>query len=368
MSSPLSIHPRSRLGSALLLVAIVLTAGGLAAWKRSSTRAADAAAASQPEPMETATIAVARERQYRATTTAIGTVLALNSITLRNELAGTVRRVSLNPGQVVEPGTVLVGLDVSVEEAELQAQAAQANLAETTLARLERLRAAQATSQEEVDQARAARDVALAEMARIRAVIAKKTIRAPFRARVGLSDVHPGQYLNEGTELTTLQGVDLAANVDFTVAQAVAAQLRSGQPIAVLTSEGTAPLRARIVAIDAKVDPMTRSAMVRARIDSRAPAPGASVRVEVPVGSSATAVGIPVSALRKGPEGDHVFVIAADSTGKLRAHQQPVQSGTVVGDEVLIVAGLKPGEQVATSGSFKLREGVLVAIQADSSR
>src|SRR2546426_400583 len=124
---------------------------------------------------------------------------------------------------------LLVTLAVSGEEAELQAQPAQADLAETTLARLERLWEARATSQEEVDQARAARDVALAQIARTRAIIARKTIRAPFRARVGLSDVHPGQYLNEGTELTTLQGVAAAVNVDFTAAQAVGAQRRPGE-------------------------------------------------------------------------------------------------------------------------------------------
>src|SRR5207245_9819768 len=185
---------------------------------------------------------------------------------------GTVSQVTLAPGQVVEAGVVLVALDVSVEEAELQAQTAQADLAETTLARLERLWEARATSQEEVDQARAARDVALAQIERTRAVIAKKTIRAPFRARVGLTDVHPGQYLNEGTELTTLQGVDAAANVDFTVAQAVAAGLRPGQSVTVLA--GDSPTTARIAAVDARVDPPTRNALVRARTHGQAPAPG----------------------------------------------------------------------------------------------
>lgn len=368
MQNPTPSPRRGRLGSVMLLAAIIVTAGALAAWKRGTMHASAAAAASQPEPVETALTAVAREQEYRATTTAIGTVLALNSITLRNEVAGTVRRVALSPGQLVEPGTVLVALDVSVEEAELEAQSAQADLAATTLARLERLRASQATSQEEVDQARAARAVAVAEMARIKAIIAKKTIRAPFRARVGLSDVHPGQYLNEGTELTTLQGVDVAANVDFTVAQSVAAQLVSGQTVAVVPTEGAKPIRARIVAVDARVDPTTRNALVRARIEAHAPSPGASVRVEVPVGGQTKAVGIPVSALRKGPDGDHVFLITSDSAGKLRAHLQPVVSGTVVGDEVLILNGLEAGQRVATSGSFKLREGVLVAAQADSAR
>jgi membrane fusion protein, multidrug efflux system len=366
MRSRLNMNSRGLTGSVVLLLTLALTAGGLVAWKRNSVRKADAAAAKQPEPVETVSLAVARAREYRPTTTSVGTVLALTSITLRNELSGTVRQVALVPGQVVEAGTVLVGLDVSVEQAELQAETAQADLAQTTLARLERLREAQATSQEEVDQARAARDVALAQIARTQAIIAKKTIRAPFRARVGLSDVHPGQYLNEGTELTTLQGVDAAANVDFTVAQAVAAQLRPGEPVAVYATGDPHPLSAHIVAIDARVDATTRNAMVRARIPGRAPAPGASVRVEVPVGPVTKVVAIPVSGLRKGPAGDHVFLVTPDSAGHRRAHVQPVQSGPVLDDDVVILSGLTPGQQVATSGSFKLREAVLVA--GDSSR
>jgi membrane fusion protein (multidrug efflux system) len=355
------INFRGWTGSAVLLLGLAVTASGLVAWKRASIHRADAAAARQPEPIESVALAVARERRYRPTTTSVGTVLALNSITLRNEVPGTVRQVMLPPGQVVAAGTVLVALDVSVEQAELDAGTAQADLAATTLARLERLRQAQATSQEEVDQAVAARDVALAQIARTRAIIERKTIRAPFRARVGLSDVHPGQYLNEGTELTTLQGVDVAANVDFTVAQAVAAELRQGEPVAVLAAGDPHPLVARIVAVDARIDPTTRNALVRARIQSRAPSPGASVRVEVPVGPATTVVAIPVSALRKGPGGDHVFVIVADSGGRRRAHLQPVRSGPVLEDEVVILSGVTPGQQVATSGSFKLREAVLVA-------
>src|SRR5438067_1983024 len=210
----------------------------------------------------------------------------------------------------------------------------------------------------------AACDVGLAQIERTRAVIAKKTIRAPFRARVGLTDVHAGQYLNEGTELSTLQGVDAAANVDFSVAQAVAAGLRPGQLVTVFA--GDSPTTARIAAVDARVDPTTRNALVRARISGHAPAPGASVRVEVPVGPPTAAVAIPVSALRKGPGGDHVFLIAPDSAGKIRAHLQPVRSGPVLDDDVVILSGLTPGQRVATSGSFKLREAVLVA--SDSSR
>jgi membrane fusion protein (multidrug efflux system) len=135
-----------------------------------------------------------------------------------------------------------------------------------------------------------------------------------------------------------------------------------------VSANDSAPIAAKIVAIDARVDPTTRNATVRARVSDaeRIPAPGASVRVLVPAGPEDTAVGVPVSALRKGPAGDHVFVIAADSAGKTRASIRQVRAGTVEDDTVLIQAGLKPGEVVATSGSFKLRDAVLVAVANDS--
>ena len=359
---------RGWVASSLLIAAIVVLGVILAVWKHSSIEAAEAQSANQPEPMEMVTAAVASAREHRETTTSIGTVLALRSVELRNELPGTVRQVSLRPGQIVEAGTVLVALDVSVEQAELKALEAQAALTETVLARVQRLYNERAEAQTALDRARAERDVALAQIARTKAIIARKTIRAPFRARVGIADVHPGQYLTDGTILTTLQSVDDAAHVDFAVAQNVAATLRRGETVGIFAGGNANPIPARILAIDARVDPATRNAMVRARIEhtANAPAPGASVRVMVPVGPSRTAVAIPVSALRRGPAGDHVFVIAADDKGNQRVSVRPVQTGTVLGDEVLIVSGLKAGETVAASGSFKLRESALVAIASDS--
>src|SRR2546425_12917728 len=132
MRSRFFMNSRGGVGSAVLLGPLVPPAGSLVAWKHASARKANAAAASQPEPVESVTLSVARTRQYRPTTTSVGTVLALNSITLRNELSGTVRQVMLAPGRVVDAGTVLVALDVSVEEAELQAEQAQADPAATT--------------------------------------------------------------------------------------------------------------------------------------------------------------------------------------------------------------------------------------------
>jgi membrane fusion protein, multidrug efflux system len=352
-----------------LLVAAILTTGiALAAWKHASIKEAEAAAASQPEPVEMIAAAVATARTHQQTTTSIGTILALRSVELRNELPGTVRHVALAPGQIVDAGTVLVALDVSVEQAELKALEAQAALTETVLARVQRLYNERAEAQTALDRARAERDVALAQIARTKAIIARKTIRAPFRARVGIADVHPGQYLLDGTILTSLQSVDDAVHVDFAVAQQVAASLHRGEMVAVSSNGGATSIPARIVAIDARVDPTTRNAMVRARIDNaaQAPAPGASVRVLVPVGPTRTAVVIPVSALRRGPAGDHVFVIAPDKNGQTRVSVRPVQGGTVLGDDVLILSGLAAGERVAASGSFKLREAALVAVASDS--
>jgi membrane fusion protein (multidrug efflux system) len=360
----LAMNRQNWLGSVFLVSLVLLIGIGLAAWKYESIQNEQAASANQPEPMESITVAVARAINHRQTTTSIGTVLALRSITLKNELAGTVREVRLAPGQIVEAGTLLVALDVSVEEAELKAQEAQAALARTVLNRRQNLSQELATTQEEVDRARADLDVAQAQIARTKAIIAKKTIRAPFRARVGIADVHPGQYLDEGTLLTTLQGVGDAVHVDFAVVQQVASELRVGEIVEVFEAGNAPVVMATIVAIDARVDPTTRNAMVRARLEGtgHVPTPGASVRVRVPVGPMRNVVAIPVSALRKGPGGDQVFVITPDQDGRTRVQSRRVESGPMLGDEIVILSGLTAGEQIAALGSFKLRDGVLVAI------
>jgi membrane fusion protein, multidrug efflux system len=353
----------SRWIASILMLVVVLGAGAaLALWKHNANLTAAEASANQPEPVEVVAVATAEHREHRDSTTAIGTVLATRSIIVKNELPGTVRRASLDPGQIVEPGTVLVALDVSVEEADLQALEAQASLADTTLARVERLEERGAAAREAVDQARAQRDMTQAQMARVRAIIAKKTIRAPFRARVGLADVHPGQYLDQGVTLTTLQGVSDTVHVDFAVAQGVARNIAVGSEVQVLTSADAAPIQARVIAIDARVDATTRNATIRAKLPANAhsAAPGASVRVIVPLGTPSPRVVIPVSALRKGPGGDHVWVVAQDTAGVTRVKQRSIQSGPVSGDSVIVLTGLTAGERVAATGSFKLREGAKV--------
>lgn len=356
---------RKGIRSAILVAVVVAAGGGVSAWKLASAQAAEAAAANQPEPMEAVAEAVAARYEHRDWTTAIGTVLATRSIELRNEVPGTIDEVSLVPGTIVEEGDVLVALDVAVERAELRALEARAELARTNLERYDRMAAQQAASAIELDNARTEREIALAEIARVQAIIERKTIRAPFRARVGLGDVHRGQFLEVGQLLTTLQGVDDAMHVDFSVSQAVALGLAPGDVVDVLIGQsGAVALPARVTAVDARIDPSTRSALVRARLEQTGGrvSPGASVRVRVPVGDVRPVVVVPASGLRRGPSGDHVFVLRPDEGGKLRAHARPVRVGPSVGRDVVIESGLEPGDRIAASGSFKLREGVLVSV------
>ena len=223
---------------------------------------------------------------------------------------------------------MLVGLDVSVEEAELQGAAGAGGAGGNAV------RAHAAHDQDSArppkwksTRARAERDVALAQIARIEAIIERKTIRAPFRARVGISDVHPGQYLNEGTLLTTLQGVD--DQLRRLLGRAAGRRRLCGQAIrSGVRSATVEPITAAILAIDARVDPATRNATVRAqdlRRQELAPTPGASVRVQVPVGAARVAVVIPASALRKGPAAIMYSSSPRMRTARLRAESRQVQ-------------------------------------------
>ena len=353
-----SVVRRRRVGSLVLAVTLLATGTVLAAWKHN--RLAAERSSTQPEPVEAVTVATATPREHRETTTAIGTVLALESITLRNELAGTVRHVSLTPGAIVEAGTVLVALDMSVEAADLRALQAQAALAETTLRRHVYLRQHEANAEAEVDQARAQRDVTLAQVERLKATIAKKIIRAPFRARVGLADVHVGQYLNEGVQLTTLQGVDERGERGL-----LRSPERRREPGA--WGDGGHRHRRRGGA-DRRADRGDRRAggPRDAQRDGPRPdlrRPTSCRRPARRCGSRCRSVRraprwrVPASALSEGSRRrPRVRARRGRRRGKLRAHERAVASGPVVGDEVLILKGLKPGEQVAASGSFKLRE------------
>jgi membrane fusion protein, multidrug efflux system len=348
----------------VLVLAVAGTAVVLGMWKINSWDKSAAEAAMMPEPMEVVKTAISEERGFTKFTTVTGTVRALKSIVLQNELDGTVAESKLTSGAIVEAGDILVAFDLGVEEAEMKAQEAQAEFARVTLDRITPLSKGQAVATSELDRARAERDIALAHIARIKATMDRKTLRAPFRARVGMADLHKGQYLEAGTVLTTLQGIDDAVHVDFQMPQEVASSLKPGSTVEIVTSPLTASVPAKIIALDARTDANTRNLLVRARIEGagdNAPSPGSAVKVRVPTGALANAIAIPVTALRRGAEGDYVFALAKDDKGKERASVRPVKVAALEGEVVYLADGLKAGEKIATTGSFKLREGVLVS-------
>ena len=363
MPAPPPSSPVRRTVASLLLIGAVVGIGALVFWlKLGGDAAAAAAAAAQPEPAWAGEVAEVRTRSFARSTTSIGTVRALQSITLRNELPGTVHAVALRTGEVVDAGALLVELDVTVEHAELSALEADARLAASMLARMEQALAKQGASAADVDRARAEHDKMLANVARTKALIERKRLRAPFKARVGLVDLHLGQYLDAGATVTTLQGVDEAVHVDFAVTQDIATRLAIGTEVEIGITGRPAAL-AKIVAIDARVDAATRNTMIRALLTGGPqPQPGASVRVRTPTEGMHEVMVVPVSALRRGPGGDHVFVLVTGPDGKPRASMRRVNSGTTLGDDVILHEGVKVGERVATIGSFKLFEGALVHV------
>lgn len=364
MSHPASAAVRRTVASVLLILVVVGATFGLAAWKKNHNEASAAAAAAQPEmpwPVEAAEV---RTRPFARSTTTIGTVRALQSITLRNELPGTVHTVALQTGALVEAGALLVELDVTVEQAELNALEAEARLAETMLGRMDQAMKSQGASAADVDRARAQHDMALANVERTKALIERKRVRAPFKALVGMVDLHKGQYLEPGTEITTLQGVDAAVHVDFAVPQDTAARLQVGGEVEIGTAGHDQPLKAKIVAIDARVESATRNTWIRALLtgNGQIPRPGASVRVRTPVEAQHEVSVVPVSALRRGPDGAYVYAVVTAPDGKLRADLRRVTAGTTLGDEVVIADGVKAGERIVTTGSFKLQPGFLLNI------
>lgn len=369
---------------------LLLTGGGLAYLKYRQNHPGGPAGPAF-EPSETVETATAATTPFRPTAKLVGTAIATQWITVSNEVAGNIRDVAFESGSVVEKGAVLLTLDASTEEADLAAaeasvRVAEANvvvaetrvkLAETNVRRVTQAVQAKATSEADLDRAGAEVDSARADIERVRAevdqaksraaqarvALEKKTIRAPFRGRTGLRNVHPGQYLAEGSSVVTLQGIDENVYLDFAVPQEQLFRVRVGDTVTATSGVfGAEPIDIRVVSIDATVNPSTRNVRVRGMVKNpdELIRPGMFIDVEVPIGDMQQFTTVPISALRRASYGDHVFVLAKNDKGELRAQQRFVKIGPTMGDRVVISEGLALGEEVATSGSFKLREGLLV--------
>jgi membrane fusion protein (multidrug efflux system) len=350
----------------VVVVAVAGISGGLGLYKHNEFRAAQAAAEASPEPMEAVAVVRARKGEWSASTRAIGTVVALRQLEIRNELAGTIAEMGFASGDIVEAGQLLVQLDVRQERASLAAAEAEARLAKLTLERRESLRDSPAFSAQELDKSREDFAAATARAASLGVAIEKKRIAAPFRARIGITNLQPGAYLDVGTLIGRLQGVDADAYVDFSLPQDGAASIRKDTTVT-LTGPGIpgGSAEAKVVAEDDSVDGSSRAVKFRAVAKALGDKlrPGTFVDVVAVTSEPREMVMVPLTAIRRSPNGQHVFVITEED-GKLRARQRVVQTGPVQNDEIAIEKGLAAGEVIAASGSFKLRDGLLV--QADA--
>jgi membrane fusion protein (multidrug efflux system) len=353
---------RHGLAWAAVVLGVAATAGGLGYYKYLEINAAIAAAEASPEPREAVEAVRVRRGEWAASTRAVGTVVALRQVEIRNELAGTVVEMDFASGDIVEGGQVLVRLDTREEDASLAAAQAEARLAEAIFDRRDRLRSSPAVSALDLDRAREELAAATARASNLEAVIAKKTLVAPFRARVGLTDLQPGAYLDAGTRIAMLQGVDRDAFVDFSLPQDMALAIRPGVSVSLTGPQiPGGSVSAEIVAEDASVDANNRAVRFRAIARGLGDTlrPGAFVDVVALTAPPRPALLVPLTALRRAPYGEHVFALVEED-GQPRARQRVVQTGAVQGTDIVVTEGLAEGELIAGAGSFKLREGLLV--------
>jgi membrane fusion protein (multidrug efflux system) len=350
----------------IVVIAIAGIAGGLGLHKQREIQAGMAAAAAFPEPVEAVASVAARDGTWSATTRAIGTVVALRQVEIRNEIAGVVSELGFTSGATVTAGQLLVKFDTRQEEAALAGAEADARLAKVTLERREKLQGSAAFSAQELDKAREEHAAAAARASNLAVAIDKKRITAPFRGRIGITNLQPGAYLDVGTRIANLQGADEDIFVDFSLPQDAAASIKPG--MSVRLSHAAIPAQAseaKIIAEDDSADRTNRMVLFRAVGHGLGKVfrPGMFVDVLAVTAEPRAAILVPLTALRRSTHGSHVFVLAEEN-GKLRARQRSVQIGPVQNSDVVIEKGLIVGELVATSGSFKLRDGLLVQTEA----
>lgn len=326
-----------------------------------------AMAAAMPPTVVTAAPAAAQD--WENTISATGSVLAVQGVTVAAEVPGKIVKISFEPGATVKAGDLLVQLDTTTEEAQLRAAEASASLAKANLERARELRQANTNSPAELDAADAQAKQATAQAEGIRTVIAKKTIRAPFAGRLGLRHVNLGQILREGDAITTLQTLD-PVYVNFSLPQQQLGFVAPGSTVRIRTDAAPGEtFEGKVNAISPEVDMATRNIRVQATIQNRGEKlrSGMFATVDVVLPSRTQALAIPVTAVLHAPYGDSVFVVDEkkdEKSGKaaLILRQQFIRIAGNRGDFVNVVDGLKPGEQVVTSGVFKLRPGMPVTI------
>jgi len=351
----------------MLVVMLALVSSlGFAKFRQISS-AVQAASHFQPPP-EAVTSIVTHTEQWPDTMGVIGTMEAVHGVTVSADLPGTVDKITFESGQFVHAGDVLVELDTRQERAQLAALEAQRDLAKTNFNRTQQLLDAGVISRADFDASAAQQKQTEANVAETRATIERKTIRAPFSGILGIRKVNLGQYLAAGNAIVALQSLD-PIYVDFGVPQQSAGQVRVGSGLHV-TSENLAgqEFPGRVTALDSVVDESTRNVQVQATLSNPGGKlkPGMFVQVELGFGKNRQVIALPASAISYAPYGDSVYVITdlKDPKGNnyRGVRQQFVKVDGSRGDQVAIVSGLNPGDEVVTSGVFKLRNGAAVRV------
>jgi membrane fusion protein (multidrug efflux system) len=320
-------------------------------------------------PPETVTSAGVTQESWETVLTAVGSLDAVQGVTITAEVTGKVARIAFEPGSRVAAGDLLVQQDISEENARLRSAEATAKLAQINFDRSQKLLPEKVISQSDYDNNRAKLTQALAEVDNIKAVIAKKTIRAPFAGRLGIRMINLGQVINDGQAIVTLQSLD-PIFADFLLPQQQLAQIQEGFEVRVTTDALPGKvMTGKITAINPEVDAATRNIRVQATLanpDERL-RPGMYANVAVVLPHKEAVLAIPATAVLYAPYSDSVFVIEAakGKDGKpagQTVRQQFVRLGEKRGDFIAVTSGLKADETVVSTGVFKLRNGQSVVV------
>jgi membrane fusion protein (multidrug efflux system) len=351
----------------LMLGAMLVLISALGFVKFKQVQSAVHASAFQPPP-EAVTSVVAKREEWPATMAVIGTMEAVKGVTVSADLPGTVARIAFESGQSVHTGDVLVELDTRQERAQLASLEAQRDLAGLNFSRTKQLVDQGVISRADYDQATAQQKATEANVAEIRATIERKTIRAPFSGNLGIRQVNLGQYLSAGQAIVPLQALN-PIYVNFGVPQQAAAKVQVGRALRVRKEDlPSVAYSGRVTAVDSVVNEATRNVQVQATLPNPGGKlhPGMFVQVEVLLGGGQSVIALPASAINYAPYGDSVFVISdlKDPSGKpyRGVHQQFVKVQGSRGDQVGIISGVNPGDEIVTSGVFKLRNGAAVQV------
>ncbi|HKS12872.1 MAG TPA: efflux RND transporter periplasmic adaptor subunit [Pseudomonas sp.] len=352
-----------------VVVLIVLMLGGYKAF--SIYRQVQMFSAPKPPVSVAATAAVERSWQQRLP--AVGSLKALQGVELSLENAGTVKALHFESGQQVKAGQLLLELDSEQETALLGTAQADLGLARVDFGRGSQLVGSQAISRGEYDRLRAQFQRNQAVVDQLKASLAKKSIRAPFSGTIGIRQVDIGDYLASGTVLATLQDIS-SLYVDFNVPEQALPRLSLGQQAQVeVAAYPDQRFPATLSAINPKVEESTRNLLVRATLANPEGKllPGMFASLQVLLPDPRPQVVVPESAVTYTLYGNSVYVVArkqaedGEHEPPLVADRRTVETGERRDGLVVILKGLKPGEQVVTAGQLKLTQGAAIRITPD---